>query len=357
MKKILTFLLVAMMLLSLAACGGKLEENGFIDKYTYYEDGKVKTEKIYDENGEFVIWFEYTYYENGNIKVISELNEAGEKEESKEFVYDDNGRIHSMKRHVYSRAETEVAEYSYYDSGTIRSCMVSLINGDSTLLDSRYDCYESGIVKCLTAYHENGNVAAKFEYVEDENYKGLIAQAQEHEAVIGPYYRNVFGCWEQIGLSNCKEHVYYEDGTLSSFTLFDAEESYYEREAYDESGHLTDRWQEGVHRYSATYYEGILRDEEEYDETGKLIREYQFFEDPENGGTTRVSVYAYYESGTLQNLTITETFENSSEVYEQVETYYENGQKKTYDAYIDGHQIGHQHREWDESGNEITQAP
>lgn len=85
--------------------------NSYTQKYTYFSNGKIKTEDLKYSNGG---WYKYTYNENGNM-----INSDDDIEGPIEYTYDAYGNEISRK-HIKS-GYISTRTYTYYENGKVKT--------------------------------------------------------------------------------------------------------------------------------------------------------------------------------------------------------------------------------------------
>jgi len=127
--------------------------------YTYFEDGELKRQDIYDENGEGNA---EEYYPGGKIKTKVEANftEDG-KARTKTEEYYENGVLAFYSESIYTGDSFQGQYASYYGERYYES--------GAKMADFRYDPEESVIV--TTKYDEEGNV---IEQSKEEYKPGIL---------------------------------------------------------------------------------------------------------------------------------------------------------------------------------------
>lgn len=226
MKKWISILLVISMALVLMACDKESDEDPFNRVYTYYEDGKIRTESVFDENGKLLGWMEYSYYDDGTIKTMGVGSEADKIDSLSEYCYNENGTYSSIKYQDMKKGTTTLTEISYFESGTIQSFTEQDITNDTPVMRKYGECFENQCIKILIRYYDNGSVESRIEYAEDPNAENL---KRDDTGVLqtGYYYQS-------------------SPGYYALYTNLAPWEYAKSVEYYDQDGNITEKYENGT---------------------------------------------------------------------------------------------------------------
>lgn len=198
MRKTISLILTALLLLSLAACGEETETKYLETSVTQEFVGTVtiRTEKEYDAAGQLVSTVSYqndtetnrtnySYTENsvimditqdgesGTVQYIYEKDAAGNAVRTEMYVddelyltiestYDENGNALSHVQHTVANGITYTTSYVYDENGNPVRTVFDAGNGSCSVTETTYD--ENGKVLTSAVYDGDGNLTSREEH-------------------------------------------------------------------------------------------------------------------------------------------------------------------------------------------------
>ena len=198
MKKLVSFLLLALLLLSVCSCGDKGEGRGFY---------VIKSE----DNQNSVMTYACTYRNSYNKKTrtltFAQIDENGEEIGYGEATYDEMGRRLTYKLQDGNKNTYLSQEFTYDKTGNCTEIYTRML-GSPDCMD--YQSYENGIRigGMLCYYDENGEIESTEIYRISNSEKGsmIVYYETDGTAIASSFYKEYF---DQKG--NLTEKITYDD--------------------------------------------------------------------------------------------------------------------------------------------------
>lgn len=214
----------------------------------------------YDENGIVTESTEYSYNTDGYLSIITAYFGSGskryvvnfdgtyEQRELNQTVYDESGNVSSRNEHIYNSDGNLLKYKSYYGSGGVEVEIDYDGSSRYSIIVSRAEYYESGVMRKLSEYNSDGYAKRSVEYYssgmkkQELFYDGL---RKSNLIVLRKIKYNDSGIPETEFEYNSEGYTvkityYYASGAKKQVTTYDGTSNNKETGTirYDESGNV-----------------------------------------------------------------------------------------------------------------------